>query len=92
MQAQVLNLLADLRRRLGLAYLFISHDLSVVSHVTDRVAILERGRIVEEGPTGEVLRAPRHPYTRALLESYLPPHPGRARARLHAARTAEGNA
>ncbi len=66
-QAQVLDLLDDLQRRLGLAYLFISHDLGVIGHVSDRVAVMSEGRIVETGPTADVLAAPRHPFTRALL-------------------------
>jgi peptide/nickel transport system ATP-binding protein len=66
-QAQVLNLMLDLRERLGLAWLFISHDLGVVRVVTERVAVLQHGRIVEQGRTAEVLAAPRHPYTQALV-------------------------
>ena len=66
-QAQMLNLLRRLQRRLGLAYLFITHDLSVVSYFADRVAVMYLGRIVEEGPAAEVLAHPAHPYTRALL-------------------------
>ena len=66
-QAQVLNLMLDLRERLGLAWLFISHDLGVVRVVTEHVAVLQHGRIVEYGPTAEVFSAPRHPYTRALV-------------------------
>jgi oligopeptide/dipeptide ABC transporter ATP-binding protein len=68
-QAYVLNVLADLRDRLDVAYLFISHDLSVVAHLADRVAVMYRGAIVEEGPLAEVLRPPYHPYTEALLSA-----------------------
>ena len=68
-QAQVLNLFMDLREQLGLAYVFISHDLSVVRHISDRVIIMYLGRVVETGPTAEIFKAPRHPYTRALLEN-----------------------
>ncbi|EBA11177.1 ABC transporter ATP-binding protein [Roseobacter sp. CCS2] len=67
-QAQVINLFADLREDLGLTYLFISHDLSVVQHITDRVAIMYLGRIVEIAPTDDIFSTPRHPYTRALLD------------------------
>ena len=66
-QAQVLNLFMDLRRDLDLTYLFISHDLSVVEHISDRVVIMYLGRVVESAPTGELFDAPNHPYTRALL-------------------------
>ncbi|TWX37292.1 ABC transporter ATP-binding protein [Frigoribacterium sp. ACAM 257] len=66
-QAQVLDLLDDLQREEGLAYLFISHDLDVVGHMADRVAVMQHGRVVEQGPTTEVFAAPRHEHTRALL-------------------------
>jgi peptide/nickel transport system ATP-binding protein len=66
-QAQVLNLFAELRRALNLTYLFISHDLGVVAHVSDRVLIMYLGRVVESGPTDAIFAAPNHPYTRALL-------------------------
>jgi peptide/nickel transport system ATP-binding protein len=68
-QAYVLNVLADLRDRLGVAYLFISHDLSVIAHIADRVTVMYRGAIVEEGPAGAVLKPPYHPYTEALLSA-----------------------
>ncbi|MFE2408436.1 ABC transporter ATP-binding protein [Kitasatospora sp. NPDC059408] len=73
-QAQVLNLLADIRERTGIGYLFITHDLGVVRCVTDDVVVMRHGRIVEAGRTTEVLDGPRHPYTRLLLESV--PRPG----------------
>jgi peptide/nickel transport system ATP-binding protein len=66
-QAQVLNLFAELRRELGLTYLFISHDLGVVRYLADRVAIMYLGRIVESGPTEAIFSTPNHPYTQALL-------------------------
>ena len=66
-QAQILNLLADLKTQLGFAYLFISHDLAVVEHVADRVAVMRRGRIVEEAPAAELFERAVHPYTRALI-------------------------
>jgi peptide/nickel transport system ATP-binding protein len=68
-QATILNLLADLRENLGLSYLFISHDLSVVAHIADRIAVMYKGRLVEVGPTRAVLEPPYHPYTEALLSS-----------------------
>jgi len=67
-QAQILNLFSDLRARLGLTYLFISHDLGVVEHLSDRVIIMYLGRVVESAPAGEIFARANHPYTRALLE------------------------
>ncbi len=68
-QAQVLNLLMDIQQQLGIAYLFISHNLQVVRHISDAVAVMYLGRIVEYGPRDGVFRQPKHPYTRALLAS-----------------------
>ncbi len=76
-QAQVLNLFIDLRERLNLTYLFISHDLGVIEHLCDRVAVMYLGRIVESGPTELLFRGPRHPYTQALLNEV--PRVGAAR-------------
>ena len=74
-QAQILNLLLELQAELGMAYLFISHDLSVVRRVSDRVAVMYMGKIVETGPTVEVCQAPAHPYAQALLRAVPKPDP-----------------
>ena len=74
-QAQILNLLRDLQREFALTYLFISHDLSVVSYISDRVAVMYAGKIVELAATERIFATPRHPYTEALLSAILPPDP-----------------
>lgn len=74
-QAQVVNLLADLRERLGVAYVFISHDMAVVRHLSDDLGVLYAGRLVEQGPAARVLGDPRHPYTRMLLAASPSPVP-----------------
>ncbi len=82
-QAQVLNLLQGLQKNLGLSYLFISHNLATVENIADRVLVMYLGRLVEEGPVDEVFAAPRHPYTRGLLDS-VPSTDARLRGRLRA--------
>jgi oligopeptide/dipeptide ABC transporter ATP-binding protein len=80
--AQILNLLLDLRDRVGLAYLFISHDLAVVSGIADRIAVMYMGRIAEEGPSDELAGRPLHPYTVALLSASPRPDPAMAGRRV----------
>lgn len=74
-QNQVLNLLEELRDRLGLSYLFISHDLAVVRHISDRVAVMYLGEVLEEGPVDRLFSSPAHPYTRVLLDAVPEPDP-----------------
>jgi oligopeptide transport system ATP-binding protein len=80
-QAQIINLLIELRRTIGLSMLFIAHDLSVVKHISDRVAVMYLGRIMEVGSAEEVIERPVHPYTRALISAIPIPDPDRERAR-----------
>lgn len=80
-QADIINLLGDLQEELGLAYLFIAHDLALVRHVSDRIAVMYLGRIVEQGPADEVYERPKHPYTEALLSAIPVPNPRRQRGR-----------
>jgi peptide/nickel transport system ATP-binding protein/oligopeptide transport system ATP-binding protein len=80
-RSQVLNLLRDLQRRLSLAYIFISHDLAVVKHIADEVAVMYLGRIVETAPTDALFANPRHPYTQALLSAIPVPRPRAKRDR-----------
>ena len=80
-QAQVINLLDELQEELGLSYLFIAHGLGVVRHISDRVAVMYLGRIVEMGPVDAVFESPKHPYTQALLSAIPRPIPGRKKSR-----------
>lgn len=81
-QAQVLNLIADLQEKLNLAYLFISHDLSVVRHIADEVMVMYLGRVVEQGSCRKIFANPQHPYTCALVSATPSPDPGRKRERI----------
>ena len=81
-KAQIVNLLADLQRELGLALLFISHDLAIVEHLTHRVAVMYLGRIVELGHKRQIFTGPKHPYTEALLSAVPVPEPGAAKNRI----------
>jgi ABC-type oligopeptide transport system ATPase subunit len=80
-QAQVVNLLMELQQKLGLAYLFIAHDLRLVEHICRRTAVMYLGRIVEMGDTARLFHSPHHPYTRALLSAIPVPDPDRKPAR-----------
>jgi peptide/nickel transport system ATP-binding protein len=81
-KAQIVNLLQDIQRELGLALLFISHDLAIVEHMTHRVAVMYLGKIVELGRKRQIFAAPKHPYTEALLSAVPVPEPGAARKRI----------
>jgi oligopeptide/dipeptide ABC transporter ATP-binding protein len=81
-QAQIINLLRDLQRKMGLTYLFVAHDLSVVEHISDRVAVMYLGRIAELAGSESLYREPRHPYTVSLLSAIPVPDPGRKKARI----------
>ena len=81
-KAQIVNLLQDLQQELGLALLFISHDLAIVEHMTHRVAVMYLGKIVELGAKRQIFAAPKHPYTQALLSAVPVPEPGASRKRI----------
>ena len=81
-QAQILNLMGELQQRFGLTYLFIAHDLAVVKHISDRVAVMYLGEIVEEADTEQIFARPLHPYTQALLSSIPEPVPREKRQRV----------
>jgi peptide/nickel transport system ATP-binding protein/oligopeptide transport system ATP-binding protein len=81
-RSQILNLLRDLQDRLGLAYIFVSHDLAVVKHIADRVAVMNLGEIVESADTRTLFASPRHPYSRALLSAIPVPNPKARRSRI----------
>jgi oligopeptide transport system ATP-binding protein len=80
-QAQIINLMSDLQQELGLAYVFVAHDIGIVRHVSDRIAVMHDGRIVEEGPADRVCEQPADPYTKALLAAVPVPDPRDSRAR-----------
>jgi oligopeptide transport system ATP-binding protein len=81
-QAQIINLLKDLKRKFGLTYLLISHDLAVVEHLSDRISVMYLGKIVESAPTREIFQSPRHPYTQALISAVPIPDPKAKRQRI----------
>ena len=81
-QAQIINLLVGLKRDLGLTYLFIAHDLAVVKHISDRIAIMYLGKIMEIAPRQEFYTNPLHPYTEALMSAAPTPHPDRKKERI----------
>ena len=83
-QAQIINLLADLQDEFGLTYLFVAHDIGVVRHISDRIAVMSAGKIVEEGPAERVCKQPSHPYTKKLLAAVPVPDPRESRARRRA--------
>ncbi|MCA9178008.1 MAG: ATP-binding cassette domain-containing protein [Planctomycetales bacterium] len=80
-QAQIMNLMAELQKRLGLTYLFIAHDLAVVRHISDRIAVMYLGRVVELASSDDLIDSPRHPYTQALISAVPVPDPGVQRSR-----------
>jgi oligopeptide/dipeptide ABC transporter ATP-binding protein len=80
-QAQIINLLMDLKKKHGLSYLFIAHNLSVVKHISDRIAVMYLGKIVETGGSDQICDAPLHPYTRALLSAVPIPRVGAKKKR-----------
>ncbi|RLS87697.1 MAG: ABC transporter ATP-binding protein [Planctomycetota bacterium] len=84
-QSQILNLLADLQQEMGLSYLFISHDMAVIHHICDRIAVMYNGKIVEEGTRDEIINAPKHEYTQALLSAVPEADPRRKRQRIRQA-------